>query len=177
MDGRLIFQQHIQTTVTFRKALHAVTQCQLHTMLAHFGVDERSHIRIKGVHQLLGSLDDGHIHTQLPQILCYFQTDKAAAHHYSGFRLILIHKFLDPEGILHGTQGEQPIAVHPREARPYRLCAGRKKQLVIAFFKFYAGFQILYRNGLFVRMNGGNFVVYFHMNTETGEEALRGLEG
>ena len=66
MDGRLIFQQHIHSTVTLRKALYAVAQRQLDTVFPHFGVDERSHIRIKGVHQLLGSLNDGHIHTQFP---------------------------------------------------------------------------------------------------------------
>ena len=88
----------------------------------------------------------------------------------------MIYKFLDPEGILHGTQREQLVTVHAREARPYRLCAGRKQQLVIALFKFFTRFQILYGNGLSVGMNCGNFVVYFHVNTEPGEEALRGLE-
>ena len=89
---------------------------------------------------------------------------------------MLIHKFLDPEGILYGAQSEQLVTVHAREARPYRLCAGRKKQLVVAFLKFLAGFQILYRNGFSVGMNSGDFVTNLHMDTEPGEEDLRGLE-
>ena len=62
MEGHFIFQKHIHAAVLFFKSLHGMTKCQLDTVLAHFIVDERSHIGIKGIHKLFRTLDDGNIH-------------------------------------------------------------------------------------------------------------------
>ena len=144
-------------------------------MLADFTVDKGSHIRIEGIHQLFRPLDDSDFHTQFPQILSHFQADKAAAHHNSRFRSLLIHKFLNPEGILHRTKREQLVAIHSRKVGPDRLCTGREKQLVIAFLKNFTSFQILYGDRLTIRVNGSDLMVYLHMDAEPGEEAFRSL--
>ena len=145
-------------------------------MFAHFGMDKGGHIGVKGIHQLFGPLDDGDLHTQLPQILRHFQSDEAAAHHDSGFRLVLIDKFLDPESILHGAQGEEFAAVHTGQIGPYRLGTGSKQQFIIVFLKDFPGVQVFHGNGLPVGMDGGDLMADLHMDPEPPEKAFRCLQ-
>ena len=89
MDGCAVLQQHIHAPVTLGKSFHAVSQRQLYPVLADFAVNKGCHIGIKGVHQLFGSLDDGHIQPQMAKILRHFQTDEAATHHHCGLGIVL----------------------------------------------------------------------------------------
>ena len=71
-----------------------MTQSQSHAVLSHFRMDKGSHVRVKGVHQLHGALDNGDPQPQLPQILRQLQTDEAAARQHSGLRVLLLVKVL-----------------------------------------------------------------------------------
>ena len=122
-------------------------------------------------------MPDGDLQTQLPQILCHLQTDEAAAHHDGGPGLVPVDERFDPEGVLHGPQGEEPVAVHSGQVRPHRLCAGGQEELVVGFFKNGTRFQIFHGNGLFFGMDGGDLVADLHVDAEPPEEALRGLQG
>ena len=79
VERRAVLQQHVHAAVLFRKALHRAAQDQPDAVAAHLAVDQRGHVRIKGVHQLPGPLDDGDIHPQLPQVFRQLQADEAAA--------------------------------------------------------------------------------------------------
>ena len=177
MEGRFVFQKHIHAKLLFRKALHRVAQSQFHAVLSYLTMDESGHVRIKGVHQLLGPLDDGDIHPQLPQVFRQLQTDETAACQHSGLRLLLLNVLFDAEGVFHGTQGKDFFRTKAGEPGLRRFGAGGKKKLVIAFFKQFPGLKIFHGNGFPLRVDSGNLMAHLHGNTEPGEKALRGLEG
>ena len=79
MERHFIFQQYIHASVFFFKSLHGVPQGKLHAVLSHLCVYKSGHVRVKGVHELFGALDDGDLHPQLPQVFRQLQTDEAAA--------------------------------------------------------------------------------------------------
>ena len=81
-----------------------MAQSQPHAVLSHLSMDQSGHVRVVGIHQLLGPLDDGDIHPQLPQVFCQLQADETAARQHSGLRLLLLNVLFDAEGVLHGTQ-------------------------------------------------------------------------
>ena len=176
MERGVVFQQYIHAAISFFKSFHGISQRQLDAVFAHFAVDHGSHIGVKGIHQLLGTLDNGHIHAQFPQIFCQFQSNETAACQHSRFWMVLIDIFLDPEGILYRTQGKQLIDTNTGKSGLGRLCAGREDQLIIAFLEHLIGFQILHGNGLALRVDGGDLMAHLHVHAETGEEALRCLE-
>ena len=106
MQRCILFQQDIDTRPVLYKAFYRVSQSQFDAVLAYLVMDKGSHISIEGVHQLLWPLNNGHLDPQLPEVLCHFQTDKAAADHNGRLGLVRIHKFLDPEGIFYRTKGK-----------------------------------------------------------------------
>ena len=177
MERCIVLQQYINSVSVFFKSFYRISQRQLYAVFSDFRVDERSHVGIKGIHQLLGALDNRHIHAQFPEIFRHFQSNKAAAYHNGRFRLVLNDKILDPESILHSAEDKEFLALQTGQVGPHRLCAGSKKQLIIAFLKCFAGLQVLDRYGLFVGMDGGYLVVNLHVDTESGKETLRGLKG
>ena len=98
-------------------------------MLPHLCVEEGGHLRVKGVHQLSGALDDGDLQPQLPQILRQLQADKAAAGQHNGFGLFPLHKGTDGQGILHRAQGEKAIRAGAGQGRLGGLCPGERSSL------------------------------------------------
>ena len=72
---------------------------------------------------------------------------------------------------------KQLIQAHTGKPGLGRFSTGRENQLVVAFFKFLPGLQILDGNGLSVSRDGRDLMAYFHIHTEPGEEAFRCLEG
>ena len=62
-----------------------------------------------------------------------FQTDKATASQNSGFRLLILYKASNAEGVLHGAQRENTLTADTGKRRNRRLCAGGKEQFVIGF--------------------------------------------
>ena len=177
MERLFVFQQHIHAAVPFLKPFYGMTKCQLHAVPAHFTVDESCHIRVEGVHQLFGPLDDGDFHPQLPQVLRKLQTDEAAARQHSGLGMVFADVRLDAERVLHGAQGKQLVEAHTGEPGLGGLGAGREDQLVVAFLKYLPGFQIGHGDRLLVGMNGSDLVAHTHGDPKAGEEALRRLEG
>ena len=174
--GRVL-QQHVHAAVLLRKALHGVAQGQADAVPPHLAVDEGGHIRVEGVHQLAGPLDDGDIHPQLPQILRQLQADEAAAGQDGGLGVMGIDVVLDTEGVLYGAQGEQLLQPHAGKPGLGGLGAGREDQLVVGLLKFRPGLQILDGDGFFVRMEGGDLMSHPHIHPEAVKEALRRLEG
>ena len=177
MKGSAVLQQHIHTAVLFLKAFHGISQGQLHTVLACLCVDKGCHIRIEGIHQLLGALDDSDIHAELPQIFRQFQTNKTAARQNDRLGVMPIDVIFDPEGILHGAQSEQILQSNAGEAGLSRLRTRGQDQLVIALFEFFSGLQIFYRYRFPVRVDSLHLVADLHVHTEPGEKALRCLKG
>ncbi len=171
-----VFQQDIHPMVFFRKAVHGMAKDQPDAMSAHFAVDKGSHIRIKGIHQLLWPLYNGHIHTQFPQVFCQFQSDKSTAGQHGRQGMVLADIFFHAEGVFHGTQGENFVDAHTGKSGPGGRGAGRENQLVIAFLKHGPVFQICDGNGFSVRMNGCDLVAHLHAYSEACLEALRSLE-
>ena len=170
------FEQNANTSSILFKAFHRMAQCQFYAVPAHLVVDESGHVRVKGVHQLFRALHDGDLHAQFPQVLGQFQSDEAAACQHCGFGVILIDVFFDAQGIFHGPEGKETVNVRAGDRRLRRFCSGRQEQLVVLFFKFFAGFQIFYRNRMLLWVNGGDFVAYLHGYLKSGEKALRCLE-
>ena len=106
MERCFIFQEDIHSIAFFLKAFYRMAERQPDAMPAHLVMDKRSHIRIKRIHQLLWTLDNGDLHPQLPQILRQLQPDEAAACQHCRFGMVLIDVLLDSERILHCTQGK-----------------------------------------------------------------------
>ena len=172
-----ILQQHVYTAVCFFKAFHSVTQCQLHTVAAYFAVDKCSHVGIEGIHQLLGSLYDGHIQPQLTEIFRQFQTDKAAACQYRRLGLICIDVILNAEGIFHGTEGKQLFQANTGYLGLGGLCTGRQQQLIVCFFKGFSAFQIGHGNSLTLCIDCGHLVAHTHIHAEALHKACGSLQG
>ena len=177
MEGLLIFQQHIHAAVSFLEPLHRMSQRQLDTVPAHFIVDERSHIRVKGIHKLFRTLNNGDLHSQLPQILRQLQTNKTAAGQYGRLGVIGSDKFFNAESVLHSAQGEELIKPHTGKPGLCGFRTGREQQLIVAFLEYFPGFQIPNGNGFPVRVDGRDLMANLHGHPEAGEEAFRGLEG
>ena len=177
VEGRSVLQQHVHAAAVFRKPFHGTAQGQLDPMPAHFGVDECGHIRVKGIHQLFGTLDNRDLHPQLPQVFRQLQADEAAAGQHRRPGMMLVDVFLDAEGVLHCPQSEHPLQPDTGDLRLGGLGPGGQEQLVIALLKFLPRLQIFHRDGLVLRMDGGNLMAHLHRNPESGEEALRRLQG
>ena len=86
-------------------------------------------------------------------------------------------KLPDAEGILHGAQGEQPVARHPGQRGLGGSGPGGEEQLVITLLKFLPGVQIAHGDGLFLGVDGGDLMAHPHVHPEPPPEALWGLEG
>ena len=177
VERRFVLQQHVHAAVLLHKALHRMAQRQPDAMPAHLGVEKRRHVRVKGIHQLSGTLDDGDLQPQRPQVFRQLQPDEAAARQHGGFGVVLGDVVLDAQGVLHGAQGEQLVQPHAGQPGLGGSGAGGQQQLVIGFLKGLAGFQIGHRDRLAVRVQRGDFVAHLHADPESGEKALRGLEG
>ena len=177
MERLFVFQQHIHAAVPFLKPFYGMTKCQLYTVLAHFIMDERSHIGIKGIHKLFWTLDNGDIHPQLSQVFCQLQSNEATTCQYSGFGMVCIDVILDAEGIFNSAQGKQLIKTYTGKPGLGRLGSGRENQLVIALLELLTGFQIFHGNFFFFGMDSRDLMAHLHVYMEPGEEAFRGLEG
>ena len=90
---------------------------------------------------------------------------------------MVLEVFLNPKGVLHGTQGKELLQPHTRQPGLGGLGPGGKQQLVVGFFKPLAAFQITHRYSLSLRVNGGDFVLHPHIHPEPGEKAFWGLKG
>ena len=88
MQRRLILQQDINTAIPLSKPFHGMAQCKLYTVAAHFSMDQRCHIRIKWIHQLLGTLYNGDGNPKTTQVFRQFQADKPSAGENRGFWLV-----------------------------------------------------------------------------------------
>ena len=174
--GRVL-QQYIHASVLLLKALHGLAQGQMDAVPPHLTVDESGHVRVEGVHQLPGPLDNSDLHPQLPQVLRQLQADEAAAGQDGGLGMMGIDIVLDAEGVLHGAQGEQLLQPHAGEPGLGRLGAGREDELVINFLKFVPGLQVLDGDSFSVRVESGDLMAHPHIHPETGKETLRRLEG
>ncbi len=82
----------------------------------------------------------------------------------------------DPESIFHRAQGEYFVDTDPGKSGLSRSCTGREDQLIVAFFKRFAGFQIPNRNRLPIGVDRRHLVTHFHDHPEPCKETLRGLQ-
>ena len=139
-------------------------------------MDEGGHIRVKGVHQLLWTLDDGDLYFQLPQILRQLQADEAPARQHDGFWVMGIDIVLHTEGVLHCAQCKDLPDPNAGEPGLGGTGSGREDQLVIMLLIFLACLQSFHGDSLFIRMNSGDLVAHPHIHPEAGEEALWRLE-
>ena len=62
--------------------------------------------------------------TALLEVLRHFQADKSAAYHHSFFRSAVFDKSAYLKGVLHGAQGEDPVAVNAGNVRNDRFRSG-----------------------------------------------------
>ncbi len=177
MKGALVLEEHVHAAIPLLEALHRLSQRQLHAVPAQLAVKKGRHIWVKGVHQLLGPLHDGHIHAQLPQVFRQLQTDEPAPRQHGGPGPVLPDKFLHAEGVLHRPQGEQLLQPDAGQSWLRGLRPGGENQLVIAFLEFLAGLQILDGDSFALRVESRDLVADPHLHPEAGEEALRRLKG
>lgn len=68
-------------------------------------------------------------HAEIPEILRDLQADEAAAYHNGAAGFVFIDVILDPEGVLHRTQGKHPAAVDARQIRPDGFAPGESRSL------------------------------------------------
>ena len=85
--------------------------------------------------------------------------------------------FFDAEGIFHCAQCENMLQIDAGETGKRWFRSRGEKQFIIAFLKDFSCLQILYTNGLPVRMKGGHFVMYLHVDPEPDEKTFRRLQG
>ena len=100
------------------------TQPQSHTVSAHFRMDKAGHVRVQRSQKLLGPLDDGDGDAHFRKVFRHFQSDKAAARQNRGFRLPILYKAPNAEGVFHGAQRENALTADAGKRRNRRLCAG-----------------------------------------------------
>ena len=140
-------------------------------------MEEGGHVIVQGGHHLGLPLDDGHLDPHLRQILRQFQADEAAPRQHGGAGLLPLHKGPDGQGVLHGAEGEKALAVQPRNLRPGGVGPGGQEEFVILLGGDRPGLQVLYRDGLGRRVDGGGLVAHPGIDAEPLPEPLGGLEG
>ena len=113
----------------------------------------------------------------MAKVFGYFHTDEAPTYQHSRPGMILIDMASDAQRVFHRAQGKHLAAVDARQIEPDGLCTGRKQELVVALLKGFTRLQILHGNGLSVRMDRRDLMAYLHLDPETAEKALRGLQG
>ena len=89
---------------------------------------------------------------------------------------MLLNIFFYAEGILYRAQSKHLIACCAGNPWLGWLCSRGKNKLIIAFFKFFAGFQILNGNRMFLGMKRNDLMTHLHCYTEPREETLRRLK-
>ena len=177
VERGLVLKQHIHTAAALLKALHRAAQSQFDAMPAHLTVDKGRHIRVKGLHKLLGPLDDSDLYAQLPQIFRQLQPDKTATRQHGRPGPICPNVLLDAEGILHGAQGEHLFKPHAGQSGLGGLGAWGENQFVVGLLEDLVCLQIFDRDRFFVRVDGHNLMVHPHIHLEAGQKTLWGLEG
>ena len=81
-------------------------------LLPHLGVDKGRQIIVQGVEQLLGPLNDGHVHSKPAQVFRQLQADISAARQDCGAGLLPLHERPDAQSVLHGPQRKEPVQSH-----------------------------------------------------------------
>ena len=121
-------------------------------------------------------MDDGDGNAHLHKVFRHFQTDKAAASQNSGFRLLILYKVLNAEGILHGAQRENTLTADAGKRRNRRLCAGCEEQFVIGFRIDLPAVQCADSDGFLCGIDRSYFLPYPHINAKAIPKALRSLQ-
>ena len=121
-------------------------------------------------------MDDGDRNAHFCKVFRHFQTDKAAASQNSGFRLLILYKVPDAEGILHGAQRENTLTADAGKRRNRRLCAGCEEQFVIGFRVDLSTIQCVNGDGFLCGIDRSYFPPYPHINAKAVPEALRSLQ-
>ena len=172
-----VFKQYVHPAVFFLETFYSISEGQLYAVPFYLAVDKGSHIGVKRIHQLSRTLDDGDVHAQFPEIFRKFKADKSAACQDGGFWIFFGDVFLDAEGVFHSSQCKHILNADAGETWLGRLCPGRKNEPVIALAEGFAGFQIPDRDAFSLRMDGGDFMTYFHIYPKTRKKIFRSLKG
>ena len=177
VEGGLVLEQHVHAALPLPEALHRAAQGQPDLVASHLAVEEGRHVRVEGVHQLPGPLDDGDLQPQLPQVLRQLQSDEAAPRQHGGPGPLPPDVLFDPEGVLHRAQGEHPAQPHPGQLGLGGPGPRGEDQLVVGLFERLPGGQVLHRHRFPLRVEGGDLVEDPHIHPEPGVKAFRRLKG
>ena len=121
-------------------------------------------------------MDDGDRNAHFCKVFRHFQTDKAAASQNSGFRLPILYKAPNAEGVFHGAQRENTLTADAGKRRNRRLCAGGEEQFVIGFRIGLAAVQRVNGDGFLCGIDLSYFLTYPYINAKAVPEALRSLQ-
>lgn len=103
-------------------------QKEIYSVTAHFIVDKRRHIRIKGIHKLFWALDNRNLHTEMAEIFCKLKADKASSCQYDGTGVLFINIVLNAERVFYCAKGKETVNVSARNRGKRRSCPpGRAK--------------------------------------------------
>ena len=80
---------------------------------------------------------------------------------------MILYKAPNTEGVLHGAQGKDPLAVHAGEGGNRRFRAGGEDQLVIGLRIELAAVQRVNGDGFPLGVDGRHLLPHPHVNAET----------
>ena len=140
-------------------------------------MDERCHVEIEAVHQLLRALKQRYLQAQFAQVFGCFDANIAAPYHNSASGLVLLYVTVDAQRVFHGSQAEQLLGIDARQFWANGMCTRRKDKLVVGFNEVFARFQVMHFHRVLFWMNGGYFVACFHGDVEAVPKALGALQG
>lgn len=176
-DGTALCDVGNDAAIHFLEARYVCTKAQVNARIAHFHVDERCHVEIEVVHQLLRALKQCYLQAQLAQVFGCFDADVAAAYYNGASWLVFLYVAVDAQRVFHGSQAEQLVGIDARQFWANGVCTRRKDKLVVGFNEMLACFQVMRFHRVLFWMDGGYLVACFHGDVEAVPKALGALQG
>ena len=177
LDGTAALHERADRARRPLEAADVRIQPQVHARVAQGVVEQGGHVGVDDGQHMAPALDQGDVHAALAQVLGHLQADEPRAHHGGAARAGALDEVVDGEGVLHGAQGEQPVAVDARQVGDDRAGAGGEDELVVGLGVDLAAPDVAHGDGARRPVDRHGLVAHAHVDVEAGAEALRGLEG
>ena len=154
--------------------LQAVGDDELHSVVAQLLVEHLDHVVVKGGHDLVGGLHQGHVLAGVDQVFGHLQADEAAAHHGHVLYAVGVDITLDGGDIHHVADGEHLLAVGAGDGPGHDGAGPRgEDQHVIALGVGGAVGPVLHRHRLGRAVDGDHLGLHPHVDVVVALELLR----
>ena len=171
-----IFKEHLNPITCFPKSFHSMTERKRNTVFARLSMNKGSHVRIKGFHELLRTLNNSDLHTKFAQVFCKLKTNKATTCNNCRTRMGPINKLLHTKRVFDRTKRKNMLKTNTWQAWLRGLCPWRKNEFVVGLIKLFTRNEILNAYKFAFRVKFDDLMIDAHIHIKATQKTLRCLQ-